>query len=208
MFCQLWCHAGRPQVVGGADGFCWPTNNQRLRGVPPIWNEKNQNHYQRGCFCDNACGHLMLLFFALHQQNFESESREPPNRTSPVIWNRLAGLSNQTMHLHAGLQNYPRENRRLAGDVFPATKDLGQLWEPLGMFTEVWPTGGGQIPCSPWTTLCWSSSLPSTQRSMLWKTIEPWDLAKTDGRLAISTETSERRDLTRKDGDAQWTWIY
>ena len=93
MFCQLWCHAGRPQVVGGADGFCWPTNNQRLRGVPPIWNEKNQNHYQRGCFCDNACGHLMLLFFALHQQNFESESREPPNRTSPLIWNRLAGLS-------------------------------------------------------------------------------------------------------------------
>ena len=88
------------------------------------------------------------------------------------------------------------------------TKYLGQLWEPLGMFTEVWPTGGGQIPCSPWTTLCWSSSLPSTQRSMLWKTIEPWDLAKTDVRLAISTGIPERRDLTRKDGDAQWTWIY
>ena len=97
MFCQLWCHTGRPQVVRGADGFCWPTNSQRLRGVPPIWNEKNQNHYQRGCFCDSACGHLMLLFFALHQQNFESENREPSNRTSPVIWNRLAGLSVVTM---------------------------------------------------------------------------------------------------------------
>ena len=83
MFCQLWCHTGRPQVVGGADGFCWPTNSQRLRGVPPIWNEKHQNHYQRGCFCDIACGHLMLLFFALHQQNFESENRKPPTVPHP-----------------------------------------------------------------------------------------------------------------------------